>query len=41
MNPIRFGIIGTGGIAHKFARTAPLVPEMTLLAAGRTQRTTA
>ena len=41
MNPIRFGIIGTGGIAHKFARTAPLVPEMTLLAAASRREDTA
>ncbi len=38
MRPIRFGILATGTIAHKFARTAPLVPEMTLLAAASRNR---
>ena len=38
MQPIRFGILSTGTIAHKMARTLPMVPEAQLLAVGsRTQ----
>lgn len=38
MKKLRFGIIATGGIAHKFARTAPIVDEIDLVAvASRSQ----
>ncbi len=38
MKPIRFGIMATGTIAHKMARTMPLVPEAELAAvSSRTQ----
>ena len=38
MQPVRFGILATGVIAHKMARTLPLVPDAQLLAVGsRTQ----
>ena len=37
---LRLGIIGTGTIAHKMARTVPLVPAVTLAAvASRSQST--
>ena len=36
--PVRFGILSTGTIAHKMARTLPMVPDAQLLAVGsRTQ----
>ena len=31
-HPVRFGIMGTGGIAHKFASAIPSVPDAELLA---------
>lgn len=38
MRPIRFGIMATGTIAHKMARTMPLVPDAQLVAvSSRTQ----